>query len=568
MAAHAPEPITDVEDGLRVEGLYRAGAFDDVSFQVRPGEIVALAGLVGSGRSEVVRAVFGLDGFRGRVWANGRPISSVRDAIAAGIALVPEDRQHEGLVLPMSIEDNLGLVATPGQPLLRSAARERERTREAREALDIRMASSSDSVASLSGGNQQKVLLGKWLSGRPKVLLLDEPTRGVDVGAKAQIHQRIRELAASGVAVLVVSSEIPEVLALADRVLVMREGRIAGELQRADASPETILGLALPDGSAQDQRRPLWRASRTTIGWALLAMLAACSMANPAFASMENLRDLLVKTAPALIVGSALTLVVLAREIDISVGSLMGLCAAVMGIATSADRMGQPPWVGVAACLGVGVLGGLLNGAIVAWGRVPSIIATLGTLTVFRGITELLLGGRWVERIPEGLRTLGTGGVVGVPFSVVAALAFAIAMGVLAHQTPFGLRVRALGSAPRSAEMVGLPGARLRWMLFALTGLACGLAALFSATQLRVVESGFGSGFELVAVASVIVGGTSIQGGRGSVLGTVFAAWLLGSLSTVLIFLRLGEAATYWERMAQGVLILVAVLLDRGRRPS
>lgn len=105
-------------------------------------------------------------------------------------------------------------------------------------------------------------------------------------------------------------------------------------------------------------------------------------------------------------------------------------------------------------------------------------------------------------------------------------------------------------------------------MLFALTGLACGVAALFSATQLRVVESGFGAGFELVAVASVIVGGTSIQGGRGTVLGTVFAAWLLGSLSTVLIFLRLGEAATYWERMAQGVLILAAVLLDRSRRAS
>lgn len=567
MSARPPDPA-ETQGGLRVEGLAREGVFQDVAFRVRPGEVVALAGLVGSGRSEVVRAVFGLDPRGGRVWANGRAVGSVRDAIAAGVALVPEDRQHEGLVLPMSIEDNLGLVARSGQPLLRRSSDERERTRQARERLDIRMASASDPVASLSGGNQQKVLLGKWLAGEPTILLLDEPTRGVDVGAKAQIHRRIRELADSGAAVLVVSSEIPEVLALADRVLVMREGRIAGELDRASASPEAILGLALPDGAAQDQRTTPWRASRTTIGWALLALLAACSLANPAFASLDNLRDLLVKTAPALIVGSALTLVVLAREIDISVGSLMGLCAAVMGIATSADRMGLPPWVGVAACLGVGVLGGLLNGAIVAWGRVPSIIATLGTLTVFRGVTELLLGGRWIERMPEGLRAFGTGGLGGVPYSVMAALVFALAMGVLAHRTPFGLRVRALGSAPRSAEVVGVPGARLRWMLFALTGLACGVAALFSATQLRVVESGFGSGFELVAVASVIVGGTSIQGGRGTVLGTVFAAWLLGSLSTVLIFLRLGEAATYWERMAQGVLILAAVLLDRSRRVS
>lgn len=235
MSARPPDPA-ETQGGLRVEGLAREGVFQDVAFRVRPGEVVALAGLVGSGRSEVVRAVFGLDPRVGRVWANGRAVGSVRDAIAAGVALVPEDRQHEGLVLPMSIEDNLGLVARSSQPLLRRSSEERERTRQARERLDIRMASASDPVASLSGGNQQKVLLGRELSRPLKALVVAQPTRGVDLGASAEIHRALREARAAGVAVLLVSSDLDELRALADRIVVLRGGALVGELAPAEAT--------------------------------------------------------------------------------------------------------------------------------------------------------------------------------------------------------------------------------------------------------------------------------------------------------------------------------------------
>jgi len=261
-------------------------------------------------------------------------------------------------------------------------------------------------------------------------------------------------------------------------------------------------------------------------------------------------------------VGVAMTLVILAREIDISVGSLMGLCAATLGIAVSPDRLGLPVAVGVMLCLGVGLLGGLVNGLLVAKARIPSIIVTLGMLTVLKGVTERMMGGKWIENLPGGVRAFGVGSLAGVP-NVVWMAILTVAIGIwITRRTPFGLRTYAVGSDPAAATLRGVPVDRVRIALFALSGLAAGVAALFSATQLQVIESGFGSGFELVVIASVIVGGTSIRGGQGSIWGTVLGASLLGIVSTVLIFLKLGDAAVYWERAIQGMLILLAVVGD------
>lgn len=238
---------------LRVDGLTRTGAFRDITFAVRAGEVVGLAGLVGAGRSEVARAVFGIDDYdAGTVTVGGEsvPRGSVAAAMARGVALVPEDRQHEGLVLPMRVGANLTLavLASLARGGLIRRSRERELAEEQIRSLSIRTAGAGVAAETLSGGNQQKVVLGKWLATRPKVLILDEPTRGVDVGAKAQLHRLIRQLAGEGLATLMISSELPEVLSISDRILVMREGRIAGELAGGTATPEQVLALALPDG--------------------------------------------------------------------------------------------------------------------------------------------------------------------------------------------------------------------------------------------------------------------------------------------------------------------------------
>jgi ABC-type sugar transport system ATPase subunit len=246
-------PVLDVRHlTVRHPVLDDRNVVDDVSFRVHAGEVVALAGAMGAGRTATLSALFGLARAptTGDIVVDGKPlrVASPRDAIAAGLALVPEDRKGAGLVLGMSVADNLGLATLPTW-LIDAAAAERAAAARAKQ-LQIRTPSLDAEVATLSGGNQQKVVIGKWLERAPRVLLLDEPTRGVDVGAKAEIYALIEELAARGHAVVIASSDLPEVVRLADRVLVLRDGKLAGELARGDATGLAIMRLALAGEAA------------------------------------------------------------------------------------------------------------------------------------------------------------------------------------------------------------------------------------------------------------------------------------------------------------------------------
>lgn len=236
---------------LEVRSLTRGPAFHDVCLTVGAGEIVGLAGLVGAGRSEVARCIAGVDrAAAGSVRVAGRTLrpGSVRAAMEAGVALVPEDRRGQGLVLPLAIEANLTLAVLSSLSYRGWLRRGRERAvvRRWMHELDVRAAHAAAPAATLSGGNQQKLLLGKWLAASPRVLILDEPTRGVDVGAKAEIHSQIRRLASEGLAILLISSEMTEILNLSERVLVMREGQCVGELAADNATQAAVLALAMP----------------------------------------------------------------------------------------------------------------------------------------------------------------------------------------------------------------------------------------------------------------------------------------------------------------------------------
>jgi rhamnose transport system ATP-binding protein len=240
---------TPGEPVLVAERLTREGVFTDISLQVRAGEIVALAGLVGSGRSEVARAVFGIDSYdAGRVTVRGAELrrTSPTAAMAAGIGFVPEDRRQQGLVMDMSVQQNMAL-ASLGRlrrgGLVRSAA-ERAFAADWAVRLNLKYGRLADPVSRLSGGNQQKVVLAKWLGRSPALLIVDEPTRGIDVATKAEVHRLLERLAGEGVAILMISSELPEVLAIGDRILVMREGRLTAELAHAEASEEKIMAAA------------------------------------------------------------------------------------------------------------------------------------------------------------------------------------------------------------------------------------------------------------------------------------------------------------------------------------
>ncbi len=240
---------------LQLTNLTAKGRFENVSFELRAGEILGLAGLIGAGRTDLARALFGIlrtDSGSIQIGGQAVTIQSPQQAMALGLAFVPEDRQHHGLVLPMSIAANVTLpilprFATAGW-LREGEARQVAAT--AAQRLEVKSSGIAQKTKELSGGNQQKVVLAKWLETNPRILILDEPTRGIDVGTKAAVHQLMSDLANQGVAILMISSELPEILGMSDRVLVMREGHITGEFSRAEATQEKLMAAATATAEA------------------------------------------------------------------------------------------------------------------------------------------------------------------------------------------------------------------------------------------------------------------------------------------------------------------------------
>ena len=251
------EGVKPGDVALRVEGLSRRGnsqdphatVLDNVGFEVRRGEILGIAGLVGAGRTETARAIFGVDAFdSGQVIVDGQPVDirSPRDAIRLGIGLVPEDRKQQALFLALAVRTNLTMAAHDRVirwKVFIDENAEYKLVEEYRQALNIKMAGPEQIIANLSGGNQQKVVLARWLALNPKVLIIDEPTRGIDVGAKVEVHNLLFKLAGEGIAIIAISSDLAEVLAVSDRIVTMREGRVTGNIDRAEATNEILMTM-------------------------------------------------------------------------------------------------------------------------------------------------------------------------------------------------------------------------------------------------------------------------------------------------------------------------------------
>ena len=242
---------------FEAKNLSRKGVFDDISFQVHAGEIVGFSGLVGAGRSEIMNAVFGLDKLdSGQIFMDGQEIKvrSPQEAIKNKIALVSEDRKIYGLVLCRSIKENISIPNMPKlhKNLFINSTKEKNAVEDYRKSLGIKCATTNVAVGTLSGGNQQKVVLAKWLQSEPKLLILDEPTRGIDVGAKFEIYKMMVELAKKGIAIIMISSELPEVMGMSDRIMVVSKGRITGtytkdEIDAGSVTQNNLLSSALQE---------------------------------------------------------------------------------------------------------------------------------------------------------------------------------------------------------------------------------------------------------------------------------------------------------------------------------
>lgn len=307
-----------------------------------------------------------------------------------------------------------------------------------------------------------------------------------------------------------------------------------------------------------------WLLRQREVGLALLILMimAVVGSIDSGFLTAGNWNDILVRCAPTAIVACGVMLVILTGEIDISVGSLMAMLAAFMGVMISERHWNLGVAVGIPATLLVGLLMGAFTGMLVTVGRVPSIIVTLGLLTALRGFTILMMGGTNIDGLPSSLTSLAKQGIGGLPLGVWTAGVVIVATATLITWTPLGRRIYALGSSRKSAKLTGLSEQRLKLFAFTYTGFLTALATVVDIPRLPKIESGIGSDFELLVVTCVVVGGVSISGGRGRLVGVILAVVLMTMVRPVLTFLDIGEAGEKWTKAIQGLFILLAIVSD------
>lgn len=558
--AKNPEPV-DAQSALRVQGL-SGRRFHNVSFEVRPGEIIGIAGVEGQGQRELMRALAGLESHSGTVELSGEVLRcDNRDsARRSGIAFVPDDRHREGLFLSLSVEENLvaGFVGPNGETTLINRDAERQAVTNAIRELKIKTSSPAAAVSSLSGGNQQKVLIGREIAARPKVLLTDEPTKGVDIGSKSDIYQKLRDLAEQGVVVVVASSDGVELEGLCDRVLVMAKGKIACELAGDRVSDAEITAANLTAGGTSAPRTDA--GARTNRFQALLnskwlpvialtiaslAIIYAAASINPRFLSVYNLSNVQVQLATLAFIAFGQLYLMLLGEIDFSVGPLAGLVVVLASYWLPEEATGY-----TVALISVGIVAlcsfvGLLQGIVVVFLNLPSIVVTLAAFFAIQGLSLSL------RPVPDG--TISYSLVDTMLFSVgpvavvsIAAVIAAIVFERVLFGSKFGRSLRALGSYRVGAEKLGVKRGSVTITAFAINGALVGIAGLILAATVGVGSGTAGVNFTLMSITAVVLGGAVISGGFGSFLATLFGALLVQMTFSSTAFMQVGVEWQYW----------------------
>jgi rhamnose transport system ATP-binding protein len=589
-------PNIEVEAGsemLSVAGLSRAGAFEDIALTVRAGEVIGLGGLVGSGRTEIARVLFGIDRpTAGTIRLAGKAvtIASPSEALARGVAYLSEDRIGQSLIMDFAVLSNATLPTISRAAIagLISPPRELGLVRTHLERLRLRFRSYDQPIKTLSGGNQQKVVLAKWLAASPRILILDEPTQGVDVQTKAEVHALIANLARQGLAVILISSELPELIGMCHRIFVLREGRMTAELKRSEATQERVLAAAIDaagGGEGQpsgDKTRsmhlrvvpesfPELPASLGLIGRllakrelglvaAMLAIIVPVTAINERMLSPSNLIALSMDAALLMIVAAAQMLVLITRNIDLSVASVIGLSA--YGAAVTLKTHPElNVFLALVLAAGIGIACALFNGLVVTLGRVPAIVVTLGTLSVFRGLDSLWTGGKQIsaDQVPQAWLDITNTKLFGVPSVVFIALAILLIVGFVLRAMPAGRELFAIGSNPDGARLVGIPVERRVLAAFVAAGALTGLDGGLWASRYATIDARVATGFELTVIASVVVGGVAIRGGAGTVLGVALGALTLLVIQNGLILVRVDPL---WLQGVFGLVILLAVGID------
>lgn len=548
-------------------------SFTEVSFAARPGEVLGLAGVEGNGQREVLRALGGHGLTDGTVALGGQQISvrSARAAKRAGVVYLPGDRIGEAMFGKMTIRENV--VApnlTEAMPFgLVNRPKEYALTRQAIGGLAVKTPSLETPIVSLSGGSQQKVLLARARLGNPRVLLVEDPTQGVDAGARVEIYSFLRAMAASGVVVVVLSTDAVELEGLCDRVVVFSRGRVQTVLNGDDVTERAITGAAVlstdtsesttitADSGQRRRRLPLGPGgTQATILLALaLTLSIATTLASSAFLSPLNLSQLLAASSVIILVGLAQLLVVMTGGIDLSIGSVVALATVVI----SFFGQGGPGLfaLGVALAILAGILVGIINGLLVTRLSLPPVIATLVTSIAVVGVAQVMRPAPGGSATGDIMAAVGLV-VAGVPVVLMIAVIIAVALWYVIERTTLGRGLRAAGSDPIKANRMGVNVDRMRFLASVGAGTLAAIAGLILYTRTGIGDANTGQALTLTSVTAIVIAGASIFGGSGSAIAVAAAGLLLQTITSALSFLSLGLSWQYW---LQGVFVILAALI-------
>jgi ribose transport system ATP-binding protein len=555
---------------LRVEGLSGHG-FENISLTAREGEIVGVAGVVGNGQPAFLRALAGRDPATGSVNVAGEELS--RRGLFASAAYMPADRLTEGLMIDLNVRENSAITALDRLKVGPLVSRRREVAVVERELSELAVKASSleAPVSALSGGNQQKVVMARAMLSEPSILVADEPTQGVDVGARAEIYRILREVAGRGVPVVVASSDTKELEGLCDRVIVMSRGHAVATLEGEAVTEERIVHAAISATTHTAERTArrasgLSRLARFIEGdYAPVVVLAAVMIAlgayvlhhNSRYLSDFNINSVMFACAALGFISLGQTFALLLGGIDLSVGPLAGFLVV---LASFFVLDGRSPGIWalgfvlmVLAAAGIG----LLNGALIRFAKFTPVAATLVTYIGLGGLAFTLRSapdGYIAASVTNAISTKI--GPVPVAFVVFVLTAAGLELGL--RKSRVGMRLRAVGSDEESARRVGVPVNRTALLGYLGASLLTLLGAVVLLAQLGVGDPGQGTGYTLTSITAVVLGGTSLLGGRGTFIGTLMGAGLSVQVLNATVFLNLDQK---WQYIFQGLLIVAAAII-------
>lgn len=542
-----------------------------VSVDVRRGEILGIAGVAGNGQSRLMATLAGLSRFTGSVTVNGQSMSS--RALRNESAYLPSDRHREGLMMTLSVRENAALLALKRFVRLGflNSRRETDIVGAQLEELAVKAPNMDTGVSSLSGGNQQKVVLSRALLSQPDLVVADEPTQGVDVGARAEIYRILRSVADAGTPVVVNSSDALELEGLCDRVLVMSRGQVVAELKGADVTEDRIVSAAVSAtaqsaSAGQEGSRRSSRFARFIQGdYSPVAILAITIVLLALFVNSQNDRYFTAFNIASILgivtilgfISMGQTVAFLTQNIDLSVGPLAGFLVVVASFFIGNESTTGQIILGFVLMFLAATLTGLINGSLVRFGHFTSVAATLAIYIALQGLAFILRDG------PEGSINSSIMAVLKtkwgpIPAAFVVLVVAVVILEVSLRRTRWGLQIRAIGSNEHVARSLGVNVTRVALLAFVTVSWFVFIGGVLFMAQIGIGDPSQGAAFTLTSITAVVLGGTAFAGGRGSFVGTLLGAVLLAQVLNATTMIGLAQWSTYF---AQGALVVVAALI-------